>query len=375
MPTVKQVVIILPEFAQNVGEVEHWLTTNKSHVMYTKIHAESEFIIQFTVLESDVNEMLGGLKTLLSNAPHQISILPIETHRPKLDIGEAKSERFSQGIESRKTTEAIMDAVDGNVTLSFDFNLLLISASVIAAAGLATDNPVVVVASMLVSPLMGPIVGFCFGFVTRDWDLVRVGVINECIALALSLGYGFLCGFLFLGFAGDLDFVTNEMGSRGEPSALLIGILVAAPSGVGVALSVTSTNVGALIGVAISASLLPPAVNAGLLWNYGLFGPLIRDDVDRVDVCIKGAISFALVIENILVIFITSVFTFWIKRITPMGSRIDYYELVSNFRKEKVLSDTYAQYTPSGAGSALNMHTLVSDADIGRASDVDDDEI
>jgi len=49
----------------------------------------------------------------------------------------------------------------------------------------------------------------------------------------------------------------------GVYTILAVGVAVAAPSGAGVALSVTSGGVNALIGVAISASLLPPACNTG----------------------------------------------------------------------------------------------------------------
>ena len=44
--------------------------------------------------------------------------------------------------------------------------------------------------------------------------------------------------------------------------SLWVGILIALPSGAGVALSILGGNTGSLVGVAISASLLPPAVNA-----------------------------------------------------------------------------------------------------------------
>ena len=44
--------------------------------------------------------------------------------------------------------------------------------------------------------------------------------------------------------------------------SLWIGVLIALPSGAGVALSVLGGNAGSLVGVAISASLLPPAVNS-----------------------------------------------------------------------------------------------------------------
>jgi len=44
--------------------------------------------------------------------------------------------------------------------------------------------------------------------------------------------------------------------------SLWVGVLIALPSGAGVAISVLGGNAGSLVGVAISASLLPPACNA-----------------------------------------------------------------------------------------------------------------
>lgn len=44
--------------------------------------------------------------------------------------------------------------------------------------------------------------------------------------------------------------------------SLWVGVAIALPSGAGVALSILGGNTGSLVGVAISASLLPPAVNA-----------------------------------------------------------------------------------------------------------------
>merc|ERR1719150_2550970 len=58
--------------------------------------------------------------------------------------------------------------------------------------------------------------------------------------------------------------INKQISSRGVWSALLWGAGIAAPSGVGVALGVSSDQVSALIGVAISAALLPPIVNSGL---------------------------------------------------------------------------------------------------------------
>jgi len=56
------------------------------------------------------------------------------------------------------------------------------------------------------------------------------------------------------------------MTSRGTFSNLLVSLPVAFFSGLGVAVSLLDEQTSSLVGVAISASLLPPAVNAGILW-------------------------------------------------------------------------------------------------------------
>jgi hypothetical protein len=49
---------------------------------------------------------------------------------------------------------------------------------------------------------------------------------------------------------------------RGQLRSLWVGLLVALPSGAAVAIGILGDNTASLVGVAISASLLPPAVNA-----------------------------------------------------------------------------------------------------------------
>ena len=55
-----------------------------------------------------------------------------------------------------------------------------------------------------------------------------------------------------------------EIQSRGTVWGLVSGLFTAIPSGVGVALAITGGGINALVGVAISASILPPIVNCGL---------------------------------------------------------------------------------------------------------------
>mmetsp|Transcript_26376 Transcript_26376/g.62799 ORF Transcript_26376/g.62799 Transcript_26376/m.62799 type:complete len:206 (+) Transcript_26376:809-1426(+) len=60
------------------------------------------------------------------------------------------------------------------------------------------------------------------------------------------------------------------MVTRATLQNFLVGLPIAFFSGLGVAVSVLDDSASSLVGVAISASLLPPAVNSGILWvAYG----------------------------------------------------------------------------------------------------------
>ena len=88
------------------------------------------------------------------------------------------------------------------------------------------------------------------------------------------------------------------MRQRGEKEALISGAVIALASGGGVALSITNGGVGALIGVAISASLLPPVVNTGMLFALTIVNP---DDFE-----VEAALlSLALFVVNVFCIMMS----------------------------------------------------------------------
>ena len=52
-------------------------------------------------------------------------------------------------------------------------------------------------------------------------------------------------------------------------ASLNLGLIVAGPSGMGIVLAVSKGGFNAIVGTAISASLLPPVVNCGLCIGLG----------------------------------------------------------------------------------------------------------
>lgn len=312
--------VTIPE--EKTAELFNLLRNDFQIPHVARIHADNLFVFSFRVHNERTNSLLGALqKQGVGRLYGYIDILPIETSIPMTKTPAKKKKSFfrrSYGVSERITVEAIYAGINQNNNFSFDFLTLLIVASMIAAGGLAANSVVSVVASMLVSPLMGPILAFSLGGLISDWKMVAKGLVNEGAALFVCVFIGFLMTFIFLPFGPYLGWPTNEMASRGIPEVLIFGVIVASPSGVGVALSLTSSSVSSLIGVAISASLLPPAVNAGMSFNYALFGPLIHDDVSRIDMLIIAGVSFSLSIVNILCINIFAMLWFKVKKIAPI---------------------------------------------------------
>ncbi|KAH8031949.1 hypothetical protein HPB51_022147 [Rhipicephalus microplus] len=193
---------------------------------------------------------------------------------------------------------AVVEGVRSNGELNFDYVAFIILAGMIAALGLMDNSVVSIIAAMLVSPLMGPIAAITFGIIIRDKSLVKVGLRTELCGLCLCLVFGFFFG-LIMAYWGDIQgpggwgpntWPNSEQTARGQWRSLWVGALVALPSGAGVAMAILGGNSACLVGVAISASLLPPSINCGSLWALSLmkvFKSLGQDPIN-VTVPIPG---------------------------------------------------------------------------------------
>ena len=153
---------------------------------------------------------------------------------------------------------------------------------------------------------------------------MREGMLSELKALLLCVAIGFAIGVAAARWegpdgerpGGDDEFTwpTAEMEGRGKWGGLVSGVIIALFSGVGVTLSLYNNISGGLVGVAISASLLPPAVNSGICLAEMLLGELITGHAtDRVAFGEIAAVSFLLTLANILSIIAAGLCTLQFK--------------------------------------------------------------
>ncbi|MGB6268347.1 MAG: DUF389 domain-containing protein, partial [Olleya sp.] len=139
---------------------------------------------------------------------------------------------------------------------------ILICSIMVASVGLNADSTAVVIGAMLISPLMGPILGIGLSIALNDIDTLKSSLINLVTMIVLSL----LTAFLFFKFFPTADIMTNELFGRTKPD--LRDVLIAFFGGLALIIARTKkgTIASVIFGVAIATALMPPLCTAG----YGL---------------------------------------------------------------------------------------------------------
>jgi hypothetical protein len=101
---------------------------------------------------------------------------------------------FKKSVRARLMFHQVITRIRASTALSFDFILFIFLASMLAAFGLLENSTVVIVASMLVSPLMDPILGIVFGLSIHEHSMWRRGLRNELLGLSLCISCGLIIG-------------------------------------------------------------------------------------------------------------------------------------------------------------------------------------
>ncbi|WP_297333171.1 TIGR00341 family protein [Flavobacterium sp.] len=162
--------------------------------------------------------------------------------------------------EGEDDREKIFESVKKNISYKGANLWILACAIIIASIGLNVNSTAVVIGAMLISPLMGPIVGAGFALGVYDFSLLRKSLRNllnsTLVSLTVSTVYF---------FASPFKDVQSELLARTSPN--IYDILIAFFGGIVGVIAVTRTEKGNPIpGVAIATALMPPLCTAG----YGL---------------------------------------------------------------------------------------------------------
>lgn len=157
--------------------------------------------------------------------------------------------------------EATIEDIKSGIYMKGQTAWVLIFSILIASTGLNTSSTAVVIGAMLISPLMGPILGMGLSLGINDIDLLRKALKNFGVMVVLSL----ITSFLFFSIPMFQN-ETPELIARTFPDVRDVIIALSGGLALIVALSRRNKSLNTIAGVAIATALMPPLCTAG----YGL---------------------------------------------------------------------------------------------------------
>lgn len=156
--------------------------------------------------------------------------------------------------------EKVLESIKKNIDFKGANLWILACAIIVASVGLNVNSTAVIIGAMLISPLMGPIVGAGFALGIYDFTLLKKSLKNLLNATVVSLTVSTLYFYL-----SPFKDVQSELLARTAPN--IYDILIAFFGGIVGVIAVTRTEKGNPIpGVAIATALMPPLCTAG----YGI---------------------------------------------------------------------------------------------------------
>lgn len=162
----------------------------------------------------------------------------------------------------------VVARVDGEAGWSPRYLFMAVMSAGIAILGLLLSSPAVVIGAMLISPLMGPIIGLGFALAIFEWREVTRSIAALVGGCGLAVA---ICALIVL--LSPLQTVTPEILARTRPN--LFDLLVAIFSALAGTYAMIRGRGETVVGVAIATALMPPLAVVGFglaTWNTAVFG-------------------------------------------------------------------------------------------------------
>ena len=160
------------------------------------------------------------------------------------------------GAEDVHGRALVLASVARDARLNQKFLLLITLSSAIATLGLLQSSAAVVIGAMLVSPLLGPIMGVGFGLATLESNLIKRSLVTMAAGMAVAI----IVAMLII-WVSPIQDVTPELRARTQPTLLDLGVAVI--GGIAGVYAIMRKLSGVMVGVAIATALVPPLSTVG----------------------------------------------------------------------------------------------------------------
>ena len=161
-------------------------------------------------------------------------------------------------INDSDKTKAV-DLLIRESTGDFDFFFFIILSVLMATLGLIANNPAIVIGSMLLAPILFPILSISLSIIMSDGPLIARSIMTFLQASGAAIVAAATATLVFAPFAP----ITAEILLRTEPSLIYTGVAIIAGLAVSYALAQPGLS-ATLPGIAVSVALIPPLATIGI---------------------------------------------------------------------------------------------------------------
>lgn len=177
---------------------------------------------------------------------------------------EVDDDELSPAEEDVHGRALVLASVARDARLNQKFLLLITLSAAIATLGLLQSSTAVVIGAMLVSPLLGPIMGVGFGLATLESNLIKRSLVTMAAGMAVAIIVA-----MFIIWLSPIRDVTPELRARTQPTLLDLGVAVV--GGIAGVYAIMRKLSGVMVGVAIATALVPPLSTIGFGLATGRF--------------------------------------------------------------------------------------------------------
>lgn len=219
-------------------------------------------LIIFRCEDEALSDILNDLSRLGIGATYGIiDVLDLALSFPEESVIKTNRPEF----ERRISVTEIQNSINKQMSSSFNYILFIILAAITAGCGLILNNATVLIASMIISPLMAPILSMAFGTIIRDKVMFKRGVLFQIYGFFIAFVIGWILGIVSdeLGYGTKPTF---EMLLRNYPD--ILSFIIALAAGIAAGFSLTNVLESSVVGIAIATSITSPTVNAGIALAY-----------------------------------------------------------------------------------------------------------
>lgn len=260
---------------------------------------ELQNLTRFTIIvpDNELDDMISKLqqslqfmdkKTLVEVYSPDFVIYPIQEEKTNTEGNEKKK-------KERSPIEKLLESAGNYEQLDLNILILASIAAVVALIGLFLNNIGIIIGSMLLSPLLGPIYAFALNTAVGKGRVVLLSFRTLLVLVGGIIGFSLVTTWVLSLFI-TLP-LTPEILSRTVSSPIYI--IMAIMLGFATIVALSQGIPEGIAGVAVAAALLPPAVVTGIapvIYSQGTLGAFILT-LQNVFGLMAGSVAGVIVLQ------------------------------------------------------------------------------